>query len=311
MHSTGVVIVSLTVAAASVIGVRFSVSVTLAILCVAVALVGVPHGALDHWRGRRLLHRHLPKTWPLVFFPAYLLVAMIVVAGWLLVPVPTIVAFFLVSAWHFGWEDEQPDLPSNAKNHLAAIVIGGLVIWVPVLMRGPEVESLLRSIMPTAAADAPESAMTAVRLVAWFALPIAVVTTARDFTDATRRSRGVRNAAFILLFSVADVLVSFGIYFCGWHSVRGLKRLASENALSRRQMLPAVLPLSLSAIVLALVGMGWWSSGQSLPDAAARTLFVALSAMAVPHLVLHGPIDLVAAAFRGQASEARPAEAVG
>ena len=39
--------------------------------------------------------------------------------------------------------------------------------------------------------------------------------------------------------------------------------------------------------------MWFWSSGQGVSEATSRTVFVALSAMAVPHLLLHGPITEV------------------
>ncbi len=42
-----------------------------------------------------------------------------------------------------------------------------------------------------------------------------------------RRSqvRATLSLSFLLLFAVADPLIGFVIYFCGWHSMRGLFRL--------------------------------------------------------------------------------------
>jgi Brp/Blh family beta-carotene 15,15'-monooxygenase len=95
------------------------------------------------------------------------------------------------------------------------------------------------------------------------------------------------------MFAVSDILISFGIYFCSWHSVRGLARLAREHRKTPYELALVAAPLSFGAISLAALGMWIWSSGQPLPEALSRTLFVALSALAVPHLLLHGPITHV------------------
>ncbi len=40
-----------------------------------VGFVGLPHGALDHWIGRELLERDLPRSWLPAFLVIYLAVA--------------------------------------------------------------------------------------------------------------------------------------------------------------------------------------------------------------------------------------------
>jgi hypothetical protein len=105
--------------------------------------------------------------------------------------------------------------------------------------------------------------------------------------------------ATLLLALAAPILWSFPIYFCGWHSVRGLQRLRQEEALSAVAFALAVLPLSVGGL-LVMMAVGWLSqfyfhgslSLETLADNAARpmvlrSLFVGLSAIAVPHLLLH------------------------
>ncbi len=294
MHSTGVALACLLVSAASVFGIGLPSIVCLILLVSSVALIGVPHGGLDHWTGRRLLGKRFPRHWAAVFFPAYLAAGLMVVVGWNFIPLVTAIGFFLISAWHFGLEDEQPDLPSSLFRNLVAIAVGGMVIWIPVLAQPMRVESLLTSIVPS---ELVESAGTIVSTTGWIAicmLPIAALVVARDMVSTDSRGRAVRNSCFAVLFTTADVLLSFGIYFCGWHSIRGLKRLARDHEKSIVEVLLAAMPLSLGAISLAVAGIWFWSSGQILTDAMTRTLFVALSAIAVPHLLLHGPMTEIA-----------------
>ena len=260
-------------------------------LALAVAIVGVPHGGLDHLTGRRLLAARFPRTWALVFFPAYLAVALVVVIGWNVVPLLTALGFFLISAWHFGLEDDHGEFSSKLVRGVVVTSIGGMVIWIPVLTQASQVQSLLMSILPS---EFAASAAEIVETTAWIAmvmLPIAAVVIARDFASATSRGRAIRNISFAGMFATADVLLSFGIYFCGWHSIRGLWRLAQENGMSLSQVVRSAMPLSIGAVSLAAIGMWFWSSGQTPSDAITRTLFISLSSMAVPHLLLHGPFS--------------------
>jgi len=48
----------------------------------SIALLGVPHGGLDHWLGKRLLYNKLGSLWWLAFFPVYLIVGATFAAGW-------------------------------------------------------------------------------------------------------------------------------------------------------------------------------------------------------------------------------------
>ncbi len=292
MHSIGVAIACSLVAATSVIGVSAPSSWTLVALIASIAVVGVPHGGLDHLTGRKLLAGRLPTIWPLVFFPGYLAVALLVVAGWFLLPLATAVIFFVISAWHFGLEDDRSRLQSKIIDRIGAVAIGGLVIWIPMLTQAERVGSILQSIVPSGLTVSVSAIIETGQAIACVLVPFAALVIARDALRG-KLSRALRNTSFVVLFAVADVLISFGIYFCGWHSIRGLARLAKDHGMSPLQLASATAPLSLGAIGLAGLGMWFWSSGQGVSEAASRTLFVALSAMAVPHLLLHGPISEV------------------
>jgi len=293
MHSYAVAIISLCVAAASVGGAKIAPVWVLTLLCLGVAVVGVPHGGLDHLTGRKLLFPIVGNKWWLFFFPAYLAVSLLVVAGWFYIPSVTVITFFLISAWHFGLEDDHTPSTSMIFKHASAVAVGGLVIWLPVLCQQQQFESILGSIFP---ADMRVSAGWIVAIsevIAMGLISIAAIAVGRDLW-LKNNGRAFRNLMFAALFAAADVLLSFGIYFCAWHSVRGLQRIAVEHGKTVLQTYAAATPLSLGAIGLAGLGMAAWSLGQPLSEGVYRTLFIGLSAIAVPHLLLHGPISTVA-----------------
>jgi len=101
-----------------------------------------------------------------------------------------------------------------------------------------------------------------------------------------------------VLFAVASPLVSFPVYFCGWHSSRGLERLRKELGESWPELARSLAPLTVGAIVL--VGLAAWLvlGGADWNGTLIRATFVGLSAVAVPHLLLHGAAPLFEASTR-------------
>jgi Brp/Blh family beta-carotene 15,15'-monooxygenase len=95
-------------------------------------------------------------------------------------------------------------------------------------------------------------------------------------------------ASLVVLFAVASPLVSFPVYFCGWHSVRGLERLRRELGENWSELARSLAPMTVGAI--ALIGLAAWLvlGGASWNGTLIRATFVGLSAVAVPHLLLHG-----------------------
>jgi Brp/Blh family beta-carotene 15,15'-monooxygenase len=99
-------------------------------------------------------------------------------------------------------------------------------------------------------------------------------------------------ASLVVLFAVASPLVSFPIYFCAWHSARGLKRLRRELGESWSELARSLAPLTAGAI--ALIGLAAWTvlGGVGWNGMLIRATFIGLSAVAMPHLLLHGVAPL-------------------
>lgn len=264
-------------------------------LGVAVCLVGVPHGGLDSVTGKQWLAPLVGGHWSWLFLSGYLAIAALVVLGWIAVPLWTAILFYLVSAWHFGWEDDESRSRMRLWNHLVAIASGGLVIWIPALCRPLEMRRLLEWIVPTSMPTSGGEIVSVAIVLSWIFLPIAVADFGFSVANMVSgklspEPRLARNLLLVVLFASTPILLSFGLYFCGWHSIRGLGQLQKEHRMSRRELFFAVLPLSLGAIGMAGIAACFWSSGRELSAELSRSLFIGLSAIAVPHLLLHGVV---------------------
>ena len=273
-------------------GYRFDSAFEIGITFVAVCLIGVPHGGLDHKTGRKLLVATWGAFWVLPFFGVYLMIAAITVLGWIVSPLVTALSFFVVSASHFGHEDQLTEVRPTTWRVLCDAAAGGLLIWIPAIARPGEMREILDSIIPGSITTAGSSIVTATQFLALAFLPLVMVRILFLMCSRTTRNRAgivyaIRQMVLIGLFALTPILIAFAIYFCGWHSVRGLNTLMRENEMSLGELSRATLPMSVGAVVLTGLGMWFWNSGRELGPELTRTLFLGLSAMAVPHLALH------------------------
>jgi Brp/Blh family beta-carotene 15,15'-monooxygenase len=281
-------------------GLALPKSAEVIILAFAVSFIGLPHGALDHAVGRRLLRDFSPLSAYGFFFAAYLTVVGVVITGWFVSPLVTVLGFFALSAWHFGLEEDERT-SVNLLHWLGIVARGGMVIWVPVVFQANEVTRLLGLILPGGDLTVASQIVEIVR----FLSPILFLLTLYDFVSSGREGRAgnfvkrsnhidqLRIFTFFILFSLADPLVSFAIYFCGWHSIRGLVHLREQTGWPASKMLGRLMPLSVAALVLFGIGFLFALNRNIFSQAILQTIFVGLSAVAIPHLLLHVVTDSV------------------
>ncbi|MEM6979972.1 MAG: Brp/Blh family beta-carotene 15,15'-dioxygenase [Planctomycetota bacterium] len=257
------------------------------IAALAIGVLGVPHGGLDHWAGKRLLQPRIKRYWSLAFFPVYLAVGLGVAAGWALFPVVTVIVFFLMSAWHFGREESDRS-STSAPSHLMDLASGGLIIWTPMLFRSAETQQLLTHVCG-GDGEAAAVIVALTRPIATVMLCLVLMFWAKLCRDRKWQQLSIGLGTFVVAWST-PILVSFTVYFCLWHSVLGLQHLRANEGLSWRSFLVHVAPLSIAAIVGTFV-MGHYVGIVSI-DALSRSnllhlSFLGLASIAVPHVIMH------------------------
>ncbi len=315
MHAASVILLSWAIIGAAFFFSQATAGITAGVLAALVALIGLPHGAADHRFARPRLEPVLGMTWLPVFLVGYLAVAVLVVCGWFVMPTATVVVFFLSSAWHFGQEEPRLPVGPRGMRKVFRFARGGLVIWTPLVFHAGDVATILGLAAPGGSGPAIHHALSLLTACSWIMLPIAAVAwtlqllaAARtpEFMAAARTSQGLAAsrriglrrrvlladnalvASLVVLFVVASPLVSFPVYFCGWHSARGLERLRRQLGETWSELARSLAPLTVGAI--ALVGLAAWLvlGGAGWNGTLIRATFVGLSAVAVPHLLLHG-----------------------
>ena len=249
-----------------------------AVLAVAVALMGLPHGALDPWVARRA---GLWKgRWGFAAFNlAYVAMAALVLVAWRLAPGISLALFLAISAWHFAgdWRDHLPGW--------ARAMAGAALLALPAWRWPSQVHDSFVLLA------GPEGALIATGLNAaapWLAAGLVAVALA-----AMRRSRATASElmAVLALALALPPLVYFIVYFCALHSVRHL-RLAGQDAdpASRRRMVAVAVVYT--ALTLAAAAAAWpWLAANGAParapdDGLLRLVFIGLAALTLPHMAV-------------------------
>ena len=248
-------------------------AVQIALLAPLVAVLGVPHGALDLHMASRLWPLARPRArW--AFGLGYLAVAAAVAGLWLAAPGPALVLFLAYSAAHFAG-DWRAELALPVR--LAA---GVAVVALPAWRFEAEVAGLFAVLAPAGVAT---SSAAVLHLVApWAAL-------AAGAGALLRRSHGagVEVGALAALAAAAPPLVYFVAYFCALHSPRHFVETLEQLGLGWRRGVEAAWPLTALTLVFAAVAFVLLvRGGVTLEAATVEVVFVGLAALAVPHMVL-------------------------
>jgi len=269
----GLFLVSAAVTLAAVALGEPSPTLQVALLAPLVAVLGVPHGALDVDMARALwpLERRAAR---LAFGAGYLGVAAGVLGFWLIAPGPALAAFLAYSAAHFAgdWRDELA--------RPARLAAGAAAIALPAAAHESEVARLFTALAPSEAATLCAAILHAA------APPLTAVAVA---AAALARRPGVvaELVALTTLALVAPPLITFLVYFCGLHSPRHFVETIARLGLGWSRGVAAALPLSVGTLVLAAAGAAFLAGLDTAPEVVAlKTVFVGLAALAVPHMVL-------------------------
>jgi len=263
-----------------------------AVLAGLVAVLGLPHGAVDHLEGRALLAHRAGRWWWLVFGMLYVAAAVAVVAAWLAWPPGLLAGFLVLAAAHFGAEDIDADAtaPGGPVRLMEVAVRGAIPVLGPALFHPARTGELFAYLLPGTTVAGVQAVLVPM---AWGAPVIAGGLTA--FAVIAWATGRRRTAVEVLVLTAAvwvlPPLLAFVVYFCLWHAPRHTLTVAARlsPADARHGLVRftrAALPLTLMTAV-AGAAVSWWlgSAAHAVP-AVIATVFVGLAALTVPHVVL-------------------------
>ncbi|MFN0173963.1 MAG: Brp/Blh family beta-carotene 15,15'-dioxygenase [Saprospiraceae bacterium] len=261
------------------------------LLGVLMVLIGLPHGATDFLLFRRLQGKVLSKKQIFRFFLFYLLAAFCYLLVWLIWPIPALLFFLVISAFHFGQSNWQSSrVPSGLSFWLymlwGAFVLGGALLW------HWDKSSLIIGQLIGCRLEWSTSAMANIQ---WGLLCINILAIVVLWVSGRiDRRQGLFEMASLVVLSFmlyqTPLLVGFTVYFTLWHSLGSLfqqltffrRSWPSFTLLEYyRQAAPYTL-LSLLGLWGMALGQPLFFSGFSLIS----LFFILLACVTLPHIFL-------------------------
>jgi Brp/Blh family beta-carotene 15,15'-monooxygenase len=201
-----------------------------------------------------------------------------VISVWLISPLLMLMLFLVNSAWHFG----DCDVPNAGRLHwLRASVYGASVLVLLVDPRSAAVRSIIEELLRTPLDMQLLAGLESYRIAA----AVMVMIIPAMVSVPVIRQRLIRSAVIIGLSYTVDSLLAFTWYFTIVHALTSMNELryhlGGRFPWSWRELIVAALPLSL----VSLAGIA--AAAIFLPETSGIVaLFVALSALTLPHSVL-------------------------
>ena len=264
--------------------------VSVVVVVIVVALLGIPHGAVDHLAAAELggpfdtssLRR---------FAIGYVGVMLAVAVVWLVAPTLALVVFLTVSVHHFGQSDLAYLRLSGARANAVQWSRGLLLVGLPLVAH----VDLVSPVIERLGGGNPASwAWLADRWILWSAMLVAqhvVIGWAfvhRHLDRPTLACEAVTVAALSTLFLTADPLIGFAVYFGMWHSLAHLFVLADllgTEPSRLRSLGRLTAPLSaVSVLVVVAVVIGAVAADRT--ELIVPLTFVFVSMLTMPHLLV-------------------------
>tara|TARA_Y100001934_G_C12358575_1_gene779391 strand:- start:636 stop:1529 length:894 start_codon:yes stop_codon:yes gene_type:complete len=258
----------------------------LVVLSAAVALAGLPHGALDPLLAEHITgeNDHMERV---RFYLGYLFKAGVTFVFWFWQPEIALLLFLAISAWHFA-DDWRDLLPRRYQ-----LGVGISMIVLPVFFRSSEVVLLFSFL----GADWSPVLVSSVTLVPG-ALSCVIMCLAILYAIKKRSWVSLELLSLSALAVLTPPLIFFSVYFCLLHSPRHILKVVDVLKLS-------TLKVFIYGIIFttlgALIAVSTVSSQIELNSNSglAHAVFVGLFCLTVPHM-------FVVNKFRKKASDRVP-----
>ncbi len=281
-------------------------------LALSVLLLGLPHGAVDHLVPARLADTSLAVSLSVVGL-CYLLFGGLYAVFWLLAPVPAALLFVALTWFHWGQGEVHALLAFVGADHLRSrsvrlatlVARGGIPMLVPLLAFPGRYRAVVDAWVGLFGAELGSGWLFATDtrlLLGGGFLAITLLTLSAGYRLAGG-SNGWRVDAFEtallwVFFLTVPPLIAVGVYFCLWHSLRHVLRLAGlEGPLaSSRKLFTSfgrdAAPLTAVSIAL-LAGFGMLApvTPTTLPGFVALYL-VFVAVVTLPHVAVVSWMDV-------------------
>jgi len=261
-------------------------------LFVGVAIIGIPHGSIDHYL--YMTNNKLSGSYIhfFKFLIQYIGIGLIYAALWWLNPVVALFIFIGISAFHFGELDTLNfDFKNKKYTYLVAFTYGLLFLLNLLLFNGKDVLPIIQSFpgISLASTEMLQSSdlwipiFPIISVIIFFVILLISLPKSEYFSKKT-----LTNLLFLvclqgLIFSI-PLILGFAFYFCAWHAVLSFQSILKHLEWQTKSpvfVLKKLVPTNLAAWLFLGSLMFYFKSDLNRLTA---ILFLGIAVLTAPHI---------------------------
>lgn len=259
--------------------------ISMILLIIGVLAIGLPHGALDYIELREMAGGSTARLG--IYTAAYLVLALMITAGWLIAPAPVFAALLGVAWLHFGTSDSETT-KDPAFRLPEGFLRGGMIIFGPLVNWRESLATYFgyMSRQPAGSVlDWLETWLVPFMPGFWAACACCLLLFA---FNQHMRTTALEMAMIAGIVIILPPLAAFATYFTLWHSWGHLRREAPEvlaRGITPRRLVISTAIVTLITVYLfaPLISLG----PPGLLASLVPMIFIMLLALTPPHMVLH------------------------
>ena len=264
----------------------FSISPSYIFCLFLISIIGISHGALDNFKGKKLFNYYGIKNYNL-FYIIYILISFTVIFCWVLFPFVSLCLFLLVAAHHFGREDSSHEQIKNSKfSDFYFLLKGSAIILAPLYFHENEVLQIF-NILGVVIRDFNNSLILGLLILSGLSCMLITKKFYMSILDYL---------TICIINYFLDPFIAFTIYFCFLHSVRHSLSLIKEldNAQFKKGFvlfLKKALPLTFITALLFITSVYLLNNIYTLDQSILKVIFIGLASLTFPHILLEYLIE--------------------
>jgi lycopene beta-cyclase len=234
------------------------------ILAIGLVIVGIPHGAVDHLiESGRWGSKNTPE-----FIAGYLSKGIAMAVFWYIFPQAALLIFLIFSAWHFGQADGN-----QWKISETASFLWGISVLVYILGTHAEETNQILSALNTISLP--------VNCPVWGLTPWLL------WALANKKRLLAITIVWLSLTSALPLIMAFGIYFIGQHSITGGQQICSHLRLNYRQVWIQSIPFHFGAwLLMGIFFFVWPFFNDNAGKNNWAQFFTFIACLSLPHVLV-------------------------
>nr|WP_136250130.1 Brp/Blh family beta-carotene 15,15'-dioxygenase [Ningiella ruwaisensis] len=256
------------------------------VFAVLICFVGIPHGAFDVIIASRLA-KYGGIGFGTLFLSLYLLLALVCVFAWLQFPTFCLVAFLVISIYHFS-QDWRAQLSLSAR-----ISVATWLITAPAIVFQTEVAQIFAFLLLESAS------IKLIVIIMQVSALISILLLFFNLRSVYQLSKWQKLEIVTIFLSalILPPLIHFLLYFCFLHSLKHLNDIFQSEHFSHASLIKSGVPIALATIAAMAATFIYLQNPTELTslrelyndrtfEHLLQVLFIGLFALTVPHMLL-------------------------